>query len=98
MPRYWLSFDLGVNGDYEELYSWLDNLGAKECGDGLATFLSDAPRTAIIKDMNELLDLNRNPRIYLIDRATGGKFVLGKRKAAPWTGYGQVSVDNEEES
>jgi hypothetical protein len=98
MARYWLSFDLGLSGDYDELYAWLDNHGAKECGDSVATFVTDAPRTAIIKDMQELLDLNRNPRIYLIDMTAGGKFVLGKRKVAPWTGYGQVSIDGDEEA
>ena len=28
----WISYDLGVRGDYENLYSWLDTHGAKECG------------------------------------------------------------------
>ncbi len=98
MARYWLSYDLGVNGEYEDLYAWLDRLGAKECGDSVATFVSKASRAAIIKDMRELLDLKRNPRIYLIDMTTGGKFILGKRKVAPWTGYGQVSVDADEEA
>lgn len=32
----WISYDLGVRGDYESLYSWLDAHGAKECGDFLA--------------------------------------------------------------
>ena len=29
----WLSYDLGVDGDYENLYAWLDHKEAKECGD-----------------------------------------------------------------
>ena len=33
----WISFDLGVKGDYEQLYAWLDNHEAKECGPNLAT-------------------------------------------------------------
>lgn len=28
----WISYDLGVSGDYENLYAWLDDHGAKECG------------------------------------------------------------------
>ena len=32
----WISYDLGVNGDYESLYSWLDIQGAKECGTSVA--------------------------------------------------------------
>ena len=29
----WISFDLGVKGDYEGMYAWLDSKDAKECGD-----------------------------------------------------------------
>jgi hypothetical protein len=29
----WISFDLGVRGDYEGMYAWLDTHNAKECGD-----------------------------------------------------------------
>lgn len=32
----WLSYDLGAKGDYDGLYSWLDNHKAKECGDSIA--------------------------------------------------------------
>ena len=32
----WISYDLGVQGDYEGLYAWLDEHQAKECGDSLA--------------------------------------------------------------
>jgi hypothetical protein len=38
MTRYWLSFDLGLQGDYDSLYAWLDKQGAQECGDSVATF------------------------------------------------------------
>jgi hypothetical protein len=27
----WISFDLGVQGDYEGLYGWLDRLDAQTC-------------------------------------------------------------------
>ncbi len=29
----WLSYDLGIQGDYPSLYEWLDKHQAKECGD-----------------------------------------------------------------
>ena len=32
----WISYDLGVNGDYDGLYAWLDIQGAKECGSSVA--------------------------------------------------------------
>ena len=37
----WLSYDLGIRGDYESLYAWLDQHNAKECGDSLAFFKFD---------------------------------------------------------
>ena len=32
----WMSYDLGVKGDYEGLYAWLDDHDAKECGNSVA--------------------------------------------------------------
>ena len=32
----WLSYDLGVKGDYEGLYAWLDDHNAEECGNSVA--------------------------------------------------------------
>jgi hypothetical protein len=29
----WISYDLGVQADYEGMYAWLDEHQAKECGD-----------------------------------------------------------------
>ena len=34
--RIWLSFDLGVSGDYEGTYAWLDDKSARECGSSVA--------------------------------------------------------------
>jgi hypothetical protein len=30
--RYWLIYDLGLQGHYDELFAWLDQHKAKECG------------------------------------------------------------------
>ena len=35
----YLSYDLGVNGDYPSLYQWLAGRKAKECGDSLCRFV-----------------------------------------------------------
>jgi hypothetical protein len=95
--RYWLSFDLGLTGEYTELYAWLDYHQAKECGDGVATFRSDKSREKIKKEIGRLLNPKRNPRIYLISMHQGGKFIFGRRKVAPWTGYSQTLIDSDEE-
>jgi len=95
--RYWLSFDLGLRGDYDALYSWLDKLGALECGDSVATFQSKKSRDQLVRELRNLLDAKKNPRVYIVSRQSG-KFVLGRRKArAPWTGYAEISVSGGED-
>ena len=42
--RYWISFDLGLQGDYDALYAWLDKHEAKECGENVATLVSERTR------------------------------------------------------
>jgi len=96
--RYWLSFDLGLNGDYDLLYGWLDKQGALECGDSVATFNSEKGRDQLAKELKNLLGDKKNPRVYLISMRHGGKFVLGRRKVrAPWTGYAEISVSGGED-
>jgi hypothetical protein len=96
--RYWLSFDLGLHGDYDALYGWLDKLGALECGDSMATFKSEKSRSQLARELKTLLDEKKNPRIYIVSKNTGGKFVLGRRKArSPWTGYAEISVSGGED-
>lgn len=116
--RYWISYDLGLRGNYDQLYAWLDKQGARECGDSVATFLSKKTRAEIVKDLANVLDLSgeqkstgsrgtsallygekpigQSPRIYIITMKEGGKFVFGRRKPAPWTGYAQVLDSGEE--
>ncbi len=35
---FWITYDLGIRGDYNSLYKWLDKYKAKECGNGVAVF------------------------------------------------------------
>ena len=98
MTRYWLSFDLGLQGNYDALYSWLDQHQAKECGDSIATFQSNKARDQLAKELKDLLGETKNARIYIINKKSGGKFVLGRRKLrAPWNGYAEVSVSGGED-
>jgi hypothetical protein len=97
MTRYWLSFDLGLQGDYDVLYGWLDQQSAHECGDSVATFKSKKTREQIAGELKLLFDDKKKPRVYLISMKQGGKFVLGRRKRAPWTGYADVSVGSGED-
>lgn len=90
----WLSYDLGVNGDYEGMYSWLDNLGAKECGSSVA-FLKYSHegdlKESLKSDIGAAVALDKRSRIYVIGKDDGsirGGYIVGRRKGAPWEGFG----------
>lgn len=98
----WISYDLGIDGDYEGIYEWLDSHDARECGDSLAV-LSYKYKSDLIVDLNK--DLRRNiklrskDRIYIVyskDGNTAGKFLYGRRKFSPWKGYANLSKQEED--
>ncbi len=90
----WLSFDLAIGGDYESLYAWLDDHQAKECGDGLAVIEFNADGDlldALKEDLSKQVNFSKKDRVYAVWRdvdKTRGRFLVGKRKFAPWEGYG----------
>jgi len=102
----WLSYDLGVRGDYENLYVWLDSHKAKECGDSLAVLrykYSSNLVGEIRSDLESRVTITKRTRIYIIYRDNEsnnvkGKFLFGGRKAPPWTGYsGEVETPADDE-
>ena len=104
---FWISFDLGLKGDYNGLYKWLDNQNAKECGDSVAAFKRHVTSFNFVdiirKELQEQVKFNSSDRVYLIwleeetTTKAKGKFIIGKRKPAPWEGYGDVFEDQDEE-
>jgi hypothetical protein len=101
----WLSFDLAVKGDYEGMYTWLDNHGAKECGDSVACFWYEHTgdlKQSIKRDLKEHVELDaKRNRIYLIHLVEGkmkGSFVFGRRRNAPWTGHAETGEDADDSS
>ena len=99
----WISYDLGVTGDYESLYSWLDTRQAKECGSSVAylTYSHDTELMAcLLQDIKDHVTLDKRSRIYVV-RKDGddikGRYLVGRRRAAPWEGYGEID-DQEEDS
>ena len=103
----WLSFDLGVKGDYESLYAWLDNHGAIECGDSTAFLKYEVGKDAsseqllkkLQKDLRSAVDFSKTDRLYVAyrgdDTSLKGRFLFGKRKAAPWQGYGDAETGED---
>jgi hypothetical protein len=102
----WISYDLGVRGDYEGLYTWLDSHQAKECGDSLAvlTYRYDGSLPDKLKaDLKKSISIDKRTRIYVVYREittnkNKGRFLFGGRRAAAWTGYApseSATVDDE---
>jgi hypothetical protein len=94
--RMWLTYDLGLRGDYESLYAWLDTQNAKECGDN-AAFLVFSYKRDFIKELKkslfEAFEGDNRTRIYLVYRSEEkdkpiGVWLKGNRKSPPWTGFG----------
>lgn len=90
----WISYDLGVTGDYEGLYTWLDTWGAIECGDSLACITAYDVRKDLLTELRDDIQQNvrtdKRTRIYVVREEDGrpkGKFLIGRRKSAPWGGY-----------
>jgi len=97
-----ISFDLGIRGDYEGMYQFLDAHEAKECGDSLAVFQFDM-KSDLIAELNKAIrkevEVTRKSRIYIIFMDKGkpkGRFIAGARKSAPWTGYAKAQSDEED--
>ena len=102
----WISFDLGVQADYEGMYAWLDEHQAKECGDSLA-FLnyeySGSLLESLTADLRSSMEITKRTRIYVIYREPEtknmkGSFLFGGWKAPPWSGFSVSvgSVDTDE--
>lgn len=90
--RYWVSFDLGLKGNYDNLFEWLDTTEAKECGDFMATFVTERSKTQVENELKKTVD--ENARIYLISFSEGGKFIKGKRKNPNWAGYAKGTEES----
>ena len=102
----WISCDLGLKGDYTGLYTLLDTLQAKECGDSIAFYQKEYKgdlKQAIKEELEKNVQLNKSDRIYItyLDDETGkikGSFIFGGRKRAPWEGYSVGAQNVEEDS
>jgi hypothetical protein len=103
--RVWLSYDLGVRGDYESLYFWLDEHKALECGDSIATFFWESGNAENIKleiqeSLQNEINFKKTDRVYLVFQKENsnytGSFIVGKRKSNPWEGYSRESTADDE--
>jgi hypothetical protein len=99
----WLSYDLGIDGDYSSLYKFLDKHKAKECGDSIAFFKYTYSKNKtliknIAEDLSKVVKFRDTDRLYLIftrERKTVGTFFKGGRKRPPWEGYA-LEIEDED--
>lgn len=102
---YWLSYDLGVGGDYQHLYQWLDDHEAKPCGDSVAffkfTYQSEDPDTELINSISNSVSMKPGNTLYVVRKQEKGNeyygsFLYGKRKSAPWIGFGTKNTGTDD--
>jgi len=102
----WISYDLGLKGDYPGLFAWLDNHKAVECGQSLAFFfyeikadpsmiIDKALEHKLYDDISKNVKLSNSDRVYIIWRddvsnKVKGTFINGARKQNPWEGFGGI--------
>lgn len=100
-----LSFDLGIDGDYESMYAWLDDHEAKECGDSVAWLYYAYPdgeesfEQSLKSSLEKSVRFGERSRVYVLHRSDGkikGRFIFGRRKSAPWVGFGRREETDEE--
>lgn len=109
--RIWLSYDLGIRGDYEGLYKWLDEHSAVETGNSCASFSfsfkddnDETIKKTLIKEWKNCIKDSRNTRMYVIRKTVKdgkegmrGSFIIGARKGNPWEGYAERESEEDSE-
>lgn len=98
----WLVYDLSFGGDYDSLFTFLDQNMATECGDGVAYFeyeYSDNLIEDLQRELNSVFRPGKD-RAYIMYNNNGkmlGKWIFGKRKKAPWSGYALGDADSADD-
>jgi hypothetical protein len=99
----WISYDLGVRGDYEGMYVLLDAWDAKECGDSTSFFVFKYHRDLLSElkaAVKKQVTLTPRSRVYVIypcgDGKYKGKFLFGRRRRPAWAGYAGQGTDEED--
>ena len=86
------------------MYAFLDSHQAAECGDSNACLKFEYEQDLIAElktAIEQQVTLNRRARIYVIFRDSSGeykgRFIFGRRKRAPWEGYGVTDWQEEDD-
>ncbi|GAA0734277.1 hypothetical protein GCM10009430_49260 [Aquimarina litoralis] len=104
-----INYDLGLKGDYESLYSFLDNKDAVDCGNSSGAFefnfiggseLSHEDKIEQVKtEIESHVSLSKGDRVYIIVHDKNGQprgtFIFGHRQRPIWEGYGTKTEDDD---
>ena len=103
-----LNYDLGIRGEYESLYLFLDANKAIDCGNSNCFFEYHFKGSEIDyedkfnqlkKDLEKNIEFGKNDRIYVIvhnnEGTPRGKFLFGQRKTPVWDGYAVREQDDK---
>ncbi len=90
----WITFDLGVHGDYKGLYAWLDAHEANGCGESVAVLTYRCEGSIpdrIREELRKRIGIDDQTSVYVIYRdpttnENRGAFIFGERKAPVWNG------------
>lgn len=102
-----LNYDLGLKGDYQNLYRFLDNQRAIDCGNcnaALEIEVSNDDFETVLHEVSEFIkkniSLSTTDRLYISTTDSSGlmrgKFISGNRKRAIWEGYGDIPTTKDE--
>jgi hypothetical protein len=93
-----------VRGDFEGMYEFLDAHAAKECGGSMGAFSYEYKKdllAELTKDLKGAVSFDKRSRVYVIFPGPKGehvgRFIVGRRKAPPWAGFGPSQGDDEED-
>ena len=88
----WISYDLGKNGDFANMYRWLKGYEALECGNSTAQIWYSKGRgkklvPSLRKEIEEAINVNKDTRIYIIYRGAKNtlheKWLIGQNDPDP---------------
>ena len=102
-----LNYDLGLKGDYQSLYRFLDNHDALDCGNfnsALEIEVSKDDFDVIVEEVTDsirkVVEFSQSDRIYITvtdsSNQMRGRFINGNRKRAVWEGYGDVAPSDSD--
>lgn len=91
----WISYDLSVGKDYDNLYKWLKSYEAFECGNSTACLFFSKERgkkfiPSLKREIEEYINIEEGDRMYIWYKGHKGvlcsQWIYGDTKVvAPWS-------------